>query len=73
MVFTCGHHYPLSVYKSEVIPNMEAELLMAQPLPLPCTAQLLGNILSRVCKAETLCPMCVPRALKTAVNNLMDR
>ncbi|KAH0535397.1 uncharacterized protein LOC123267719 [Cotesia glomerata] len=73
IVFTCGHHFPMSIYQSEVIPSMEAELLMSQPLSLPCTAQTLGNMLSRVCKMEIMCPRCVPRAIQNAVKNLMDR
>ncbi|XP_057334647.1 uncharacterized protein LOC130673595 [Microplitis mediator] len=73
IVFTCGHHFPMSIYQSEVIPSMEAELLMTQPLSLPCTAQSLGNMLSRVCKMEIMCPRCVPRAIQNAVKNLMDR
>ncbi|XP_011299545.1 uncharacterized protein ca [Fopius arisanus] len=73
IVFTCGHHFSMSIYQSEVLPNMEAELLVAQPLPLPCTAQVLGNMLSRVCKIDILCPRCVPRAIQTAAKTVMER
>ncbi|XP_015122188.1 uncharacterized protein LOC107044705 [Diachasma alloeum] len=73
IVFTCGHHFSMSIYQSEVLPNMEAELLVAQPLPLPCTAQVLGNMLSRVCKTDILCPRCVPRAIQTAAKTVMER
>ncbi|XP_034951162.1 uncharacterized protein ca [Chelonus insularis] len=75
VVFTCGHHFPLSVYQSEIIPNMEAELLMSQQMSLPCTAQTLGNMLSQVCnnKIEIMCPRCVPQAIQTVAKNLMDR
>ncbi|XP_012270806.1 uncharacterized protein LOC105694570 [Orussus abietinus] len=73
MVFTCGHHFPLSVYRSEIIPGMEAELLMAQPMPLPSTAQLLGNVLYRTSKPEMMCPLCIPSALQAVVKNIADR
>ncbi|XP_003698590.1 uncharacterized protein LOC100869963 [Apis florea] len=67
MIFTCGHHFPLSAYKNEVIPMMETELLTSESLVLPCTAQYLGKMLSQTTKPEILCPLCIPRALETLV------
>ncbi|XP_071855799.1 RCC1 and BTB domain containing protein claret [Bombus fervidus] len=65
MIFTCGHHFPLATYKTEVIPTMETELLGSESLVLPHTAQYLGKMLSQTTKPEILCPMCIPRALET--------
>lgn len=67
MVFTCGHHFPLSTYKTEVISTMETELLTSESLVLPCTAQYLGKMLFQTSKPEILCPLCIPRALETLV------
>ncbi|KOX68598.1 X-linked retinitis pigmentosa GTPase regulator like protein [Melipona quadrifasciata] len=67
MIFTCGHHFPLALYKTEVIPMMETELLTSESLVLPCTAQYLGKMLSETTKPEILCPLCIPRALETLV------
>lgn len=67
MIFTCGHHFPLSAYKNEIIPMMETELLTSESLVLPCTAQYLGKMLSQTAKPEILCPLCIPRALETLV------
>lgn len=67
MIFTCGHHFPLASYKTEVIPMMETELLTSESLVLPCTAQYLGKMLSETTKPEILCPLCIPRALETLV------
>ncbi|XP_076160766.1 RCC1 and BTB domain containing protein claret isoform X2 [Ptiloglossa arizonensis] len=63
MVFTCGHHFPLSVYEREVIPTMETDLLTSESLILPYTAQYLEKMLSETSKPEILCPSCIPRAL----------
>lgn len=67
MVFTCGHHFPLTVYRTEVIPTMETELLSSDSLVLPCTAQYLEKMLSKTSKPEIVCPSCIPRALGTAL------
>lgn len=67
MVFTCGHHFPLSAYKTEVLPKMETELLTSNSWVLPCTAQYLEKMLSETSKPEILCPTCIPRALETLV------
>ncbi|OAD60135.1 X-linked retinitis pigmentosa GTPase regulator like protein [Eufriesea mexicana] len=67
MIFTCGHHFPLSTYKTEIISTMETELLTSESLVLPCTAQYLGEMLSQTTKPEILCPLCIPRALETLV------
>ncbi|XP_076387306.1 RCC1 and BTB domain containing protein claret isoform X2 [Megachile rotundata] len=67
MIFTCGHHFPLSAYKTEVISTMETELLTSESLVLPCTAQYLGKMLLQTSKPEILCPSCIPRALETLV------
>ncbi|XP_076756092.1 RCC1 and BTB domain containing protein claret isoform X2 [Xylocopa sonorina] len=67
MVFTCGHHFPMAGYKTEVIPTMETEMLTSESLVLPCTAQYLGKMLSQTTKPEILCPLCIPRALETLV------
>ncbi|XP_076673695.1 RCC1 and BTB domain containing protein claret [Andrena cerasifolii] len=67
MVFTCGHHFPLTMYRTEVIPTMETELLSSDSLVLPCTAQYLEKMLSKTSKPEIVCPSCVPRALGTLV------
>ncbi|XP_076290430.1 RCC1 and BTB domain containing protein claret [Lasioglossum baleicum] len=63
MVFTCGHHFPMATYQTEMIPTMETELLASDSLVLPCTAQYLGKMLSQTSKPEILCPLCIPRAL----------
>ncbi|EFN83345.1 X-linked retinitis pigmentosa GTPase regulator-like protein [Harpegnathos saltator] len=67
MVFTCGHHFPMSVYDTEIIPTMETELLMSPSLVLPCTSQYLGNMFSRSSKLEILCPLCIVKALRATV------
>ncbi|KAG7209510.1 hypothetical protein KM043_015595 [Ampulex compressa] len=67
MVFTCGHHFPLTAYKTEVIPAMETELLTSESVILPRTAQYLGNMLSQTLKPEIICPLCIPRALEAIV------
>ncbi|EFN66274.1 X-linked retinitis pigmentosa GTPase regulator-like protein [Camponotus floridanus] len=64
MIFTCGHHFPISVYETDVIPTMETELLTSPSLVLPCTSQYLGNMLSHTSKPEILCPSCIVGALK---------
>ncbi|XP_011864617.1 PREDICTED: uncharacterized protein LOC105560272 isoform X2 [Vollenhovia emeryi] len=63
MIFTCGHHFPVSLYETDVIPTMETELLTS-PLTLPCVSQYLGNMLSRASKPEILCPLCIIGALR---------
>ncbi|XP_076627928.1 RCC1 and BTB domain containing protein claret isoform X2 [Colletes latitarsis] len=63
VVFTCGHHYPLTMYKTEVIPTMQTELLTSDSLVLPCTAQYLEKMLAETSKPEILCPSCIPRAM----------
>ena len=72
-VFTCGHYYPVASYQTELVPRMETELLMSQPLPLPCTAQVLGKVFHQAEQLDTLCPLCIPRALQTVVHNLTKR
>ncbi|CAK9809769.1 X-linked retinitis pigmentosa GTPase regulator homolog [Anthophora plagiata] len=67
MVFTCGHHFPLTTYKTEVLSTMETELLTSESLILPSTAQYIGNMLSQTSKPEILCPTCIPRALESLV------
>lgn len=67
VVFTCGHYFPVSIYLSEIIPQMEAELLVPQPLLFPCTAQVLEKLLSRIFKLEILCPQCIPKAMSATV------
>lgn len=67
MIFTCGHHFPMSVYNTEIIPTMETELLTSPSLVLPCTSQYLGNMFSRTSKPEILCPLCIVRALRATV------
>lgn len=64
MIFTCGHHFPISIYETDVIPTMETELLTSPSLVLPCTSQYLGNMLSHTSKPEILCPLCIVGALK---------
>lgn len=73
IVFTCGHHFSMTNYESEVLPTMEAELFVSQPLPLPCTTQVLGNMLSRDCKKDILCPRCVPNVIQNAAKSILDR
>ncbi|KAK2577382.1 hypothetical protein KPH14_003497 [Odynerus spinipes] len=67
MVFTCGHHFPLSLYKKNIVPAMETELLTPESLLLPCTAQFLGKMLSQTSKPDILCPLCIPHALRALV------
>ncbi|XP_076231996.1 RCC1 and BTB domain containing protein claret [Calliopsis andreniformis] len=67
MVFTCGHHFPLTQYKTDILPTMETELLTSNSLVLPCTAQYLEKMLSETSKPEIVCPVCIPRALETLV------
>ncbi|XP_015431451.1 PREDICTED: uncharacterized protein LOC107187791 [Dufourea novaeangliae] len=67
MVFTCGHHFPMTVYETEAIPTMETELILSDSLILPYTAQYLVKMLSETSKPEILCPSCIPRALGTLV------
>ncbi|XP_043498025.1 uncharacterized protein LOC122521394 isoform X1 [Polistes fuscatus] len=67
MVFTCGHHYPLSLYQTNIIPAMETELLTSESLLLPCTAQYLGKMLSQTLNPDILCPLCIPQALRALV------
>ncbi|XP_011633715.1 uncharacterized protein LOC105424907 [Pogonomyrmex barbatus] len=69
MIFTCGHYFPISLYKADVIPAMETELLTSQSLILPCTSQYLGNVLSHASKPEILCPLCIIEALKTVIKD----
>ncbi|CAB0040215.1 unnamed protein product [Trichogramma brassicae] len=69
MIFTCGHQYLLSTYKSETVPRMEADLLALRS-PLPSTAQLLGSILIQSHKPETLCPPCLTQVLKDATKSV---
>ncbi|KAL0112102.1 hypothetical protein PUN28_013376 [Cardiocondyla obscurior] len=64
MIFTCGHHFPISLYEADVIPTMETELLTSPSLTLPCTSQYLGEMLSHTSKPEILCPLCVIGALR---------
>ncbi|XP_024936810.1 uncharacterized protein LOC107263725 isoform X2 [Cephus cinctus] len=73
MVFTCGHYFPISNYQSEAVPTMEAELLMSEQVSLPCTAELLGNVMTESSKVETLCPLCIPRALQTVVKDMVEQ
>ncbi|KAF7988653.1 hypothetical protein HCN44_001226 [Aphidius gifuensis] len=72
IVFTCGHHYSMTTYESEIVPNMEADLLDAQPHSLPHTAQLLGNILTQNSKKDIICPKCLPKVIQNAVKTVMD-
>ncbi|XP_072761626.1 uncharacterized protein Ca isoform X2 [Anoplolepis gracilipes] len=67
MIFTCGHHFPISIYETDIIPTMETELLTSPSLVLPCTSQYLGNVLSRTSKPEILCPLCIVGALRMTV------
>ncbi|XP_014467574.1 PREDICTED: uncharacterized protein LOC106740753 isoform X2 [Dinoponera quadriceps] len=67
MIFTCGHHFPMSVYNTEIISTMETELLTSPSLVLPCTSQYLGNMYSRTSTPEILCPLCIVRALRATV------
>lgn len=64
MIFTCGHHFPISLYEADVIPTMETELLTSSSLTLPCTSRYLGDMLSRTSKPEILCPLCTIGALR---------
>jgi len=64
MIFTCGHHFPISLYEADIIPSMETELLISPSLILPCTSQYLGNMLSRTPEPEILCPLCIIEALR---------
>ena len=73
IVFTCGHHFPISAYHSEIVPGMEADLLISRPLSLPCTARYLGNAFNAMNKPEILCPICIPRALQNVVKNMIDK
>lgn len=73
VVFTCGHHFPISVYKSEIVPGMEADLLVSRSLSLPCTARYLGDTFNAMNKPETLCPVCIPRALQNVVKNASEK
>ncbi|XP_012059515.1 PREDICTED: uncharacterized protein LOC105622712 [Atta cephalotes] len=67
MIFTCGHHFPISQYEADIIPSLETELLTSPSLILPCTSQYLGNILSRTPEPEILCPLCIIGALRTTM------
>jgi len=64
MIFTCGHHFPISLYEADIIPSMETELLTYPSLILPCTSQYLGNMLSHTPEPEILCPLCIIEALR---------
>ncbi|KYN28946.1 X-linked retinitis pigmentosa GTPase regulator like protein [Trachymyrmex cornetzi] len=64
MIFTCGHHFPISQYEADVIPSLETELLTSPSLILPCTSQYLGNMLSRTSEPEIICPLCIIGALR---------
>lgn len=70
MVFTCGHHFPLSAYKTNVISTMETKLVRSPSLVLPCTSHYLENILSQTFEPEILCPLCIVNALKEIVEKL---
>ncbi|XP_046477721.1 uncharacterized protein ca [Neodiprion pinetum] len=70
MVFTCGHHFPVSTYHSEIIPRMEAELLTSEISPLPHTVQFLSDLLRRPGKVDTICPVCIPPALQNVVKTV---
>lgn len=70
MVFTCGHHFSMSAYQSEILPRMEAELLMTGNSPLPNTVQLLSDLFRQPGKVETLCPVCIPAALENVVKTV---
>ncbi|KAK0180736.1 hypothetical protein PV327_003090 [Microctonus hyperodae] len=72
IIFTCGHYFSLSIYQSEVIPNTEAELLIIQPLSLPCIAQVMSNIANPTSKMEIICPYCVSRVIQKATKKFMD-
>jgi len=69
MIFTCGHHFPISMYRTDIIPRMETELLTFPSLILPRTSQYLGNMLSCTSKPEILCPLCIIEALRSTVRN----
>ncbi|XP_077282523.1 RCC1 and BTB domain containing protein claret isoform X3 [Temnothorax americanus] len=64
MIFTCGHHFPISLYEADVVPTMETELLTSPSLTLPCTSQYLGDMLPHTSKPEILCPLCIRGALR---------
>ncbi|XP_036149418.1 uncharacterized protein LOC105829672 isoform X2 [Monomorium pharaonis] len=67
MIFTCGHNFPTSLYKADIIPTMETELLTSPSLILPCTSQYLGNMLSRTSEPEILCPLCIIGVLRATM------
>ncbi|XP_011686419.1 PREDICTED: uncharacterized protein LOC105449118 [Wasmannia auropunctata] len=69
VIFTCGHHFPISLYETDVVPSMETELLTSSSLILPCTSQYLGNMLSRTSEPEILCPLCIIGVLRATVKN----
>ncbi|XP_058799619.1 uncharacterized protein LOC131669061 isoform X2 [Phymastichus coffea] len=71
MIFTCGHNFLVSNYRSEAVPRMEADLLSFQS-PLPSTAQLLGSILYKSYKPETVCPLCLSRILKDMTKDVTN-
>ncbi|XP_046742534.1 uncharacterized protein LOC124409162 [Diprion similis] len=70
MVFTCGHHFPVSTYHSEIIPRMEAELLTSEISPLPHTVQFLSDLLRQPGRVDTICPVCIPSALQNVVKTV---
>ena len=72
MIFTCGHSFLMSTYKSEIIPRMQAEFLSLET-PLPGTAEYLSSILQNSCKPETLCPTCLPQVFKNVLKNSLNR
>lgn len=69
MIFTCGHYFPTSLYKADIIPTMETELLTSPSLILPCTSQYLENMLSHTSEPEILCPLCIIRVLRATTKD----
>lgn len=67
MVFTCGHNYLISTFKTETVSKMETDLLSLTS-PLPATANYLGSNFYKSCKTEMICPSCLPQMFKNAIN-----
>lgn len=63
MVFTCEHHFPLSSYQSEVIDNIETDLITSQAFILPCTVRYLKDLLCQTDKPQIVCPVCIAQTM----------
>ncbi|XP_059167595.1 uncharacterized protein LOC131949741 [Physella acuta] len=64
VVFTCGHHYSESSFKSEIDHRLTAELTSSSQTKLPNSAMLVKQILSKPGLKPSACPRCILHGLK---------